>query len=120
MQGQPSFPCPYCEVHKDNLDCEGPPSTLRSLFKNYEDYRDFCFNNNSITKKQKKEACKNFKNVENRPLLAKDKECADIDKLVLFLMPPDELHHLIGPFDKLFSSLQKHYSHVHWKMNKPH
>ena len=109
MQGQPMYPCPYCEVHKDNLDTAGPPRTLRSLFKNFEDYRDFCTNNNLTTKKQKKAVCKNFNSVENKPLLIRDKNSPDIDKLVLFIMPPDELHHLIGPFDKLYSSLLKHY-----------
>ena len=34
MQGQPMYPCPYCEVHKDNLDSEGPLRTIKgSMFE---------------------------------------------------------------------------------------
>ena len=70
MQGQPMYPCPYCEVDKDNLDSVGELRTIRSLFQNYEDYRGFCVNNNLVTKKQKKAVCKNFKSFENKPLFS--------------------------------------------------
>ena len=77
-----------------------PKRYIKVLFEHHENYVEYC--RPLVSKEQKKKACKNFCSIENRTLLAKDKESVDEDTLVLSLMPPDELHHLTGPFDKLY------------------
>ena len=104
------YRCPYCDINKDCLDSAGPLKNPRSLFNNFEDFTEFCKNNNLKSKKQKKAVCKNFNCVKNKPLLVKDKNSPDINKPVIFIMPPDVLHHFIDPFDKLHKSLLIHCS----------
>ena len=110
MHGWPSYPCPYCETHKDHLDIEGKERTIKSLFEHNENYVVGC--RHLKTKNQRKYACKEYKSVENRPLLTRDMDSEDADKPVLSVMPMDELHHLTGPFGKLFKSLKKHYDKI--------
>ena len=106
MAGWPKFPCPYCEAPQEKLDTLGQMRTIESLFQHYEDYEQHCRHLNTV--KQKKDACKEHVSVETKPLLAKTKDSKDAKEWVLFKMPPDELHHLTGPFGKLYKSCKKY------------
>ena len=76
MPGWPSYPCPYCEAHKDHLDEVGKLRTIWSLFEHHENYEEECGGLKS--EKAKSNACKNHRSVQFRTLLAQDKHSVDI------------------------------------------
>ena len=100
MGGWPTWPCPYCFAHKNSLEVMGDLRTIWSLFEDFERYEQACIGLTS--EKAKRDECKNHNSVQFKPLLAKNKESVLPTDLVLFKMPPDELHHLTGPFGKLY------------------
>ena len=78
----------------------GELRTIWSLFEDFERYEEACIYLTS--EKAKKDECKNHNSLQFKPLLAKNKQSVLPTDLVLFKMPPDELHHLTGPFGKLY------------------
>ena len=100
MEGWPHWPCPYCLAHKDSLQVMGDLRTIWSLFDDFESYEEACIGLTS--EKARKDECRNHNSVQFKPLLAKNKQSVAPTDLVLFEMPPDELHHLTGPFGKLY------------------
>ena len=76
-----SFPCAFCQAHKNQLDHEGKPRTIRSLDENFEK-----FNSGAFTSKE------TF-SVINPQLLSNDPK--DLDKPVSDFFFPSELHLLL-------------------------
>lgn len=98
-------PCPYCEASKDNLHSCGVLRTLENCLFNYNDWKS-----NGCVKKN----IKNFKNCQHPPLLQVEND----NELILYLMPPPELHLLLGCVNKLYSSMQILYSDIAEKWRK--
>lgn len=86
-----THPCILCDVTKNNLHSCG---TLRTSAKCLSNYNNWC-NNGSIKIK-----AKNFQNCIHPPLFY-----AGIDQLILDVMPPPELHLLLGCVNKLYSHM---------------
>ena len=102
-------PCCYCKVEREELGdkCE-PLRTIRSLFQDHEDYKNYC---TGKSKTAIKEAGKKFHSVINEPILVKGDE-EDLDEYVFSRMPMDELHLMTGCTDKLYISAKKFFSYI--------
>ena len=94
MSHSSCHPCAWCDTDKDNLHKVGKQRTISGLMNMFWDFFD--------SRKQKKDA-KNFGNVVHLPII-----CDDIENHapVISLIPPPELHLLIGPVNKLYYSLE--------------
>ena len=88
-----SHPCCYCDVSKDHLDTCGNLRTFGSLKQNHLDF---------VQSSSKK--AKHFCNVVNVSLID-----GPDDSHVLDVVPPCELHILLGVTNKLYSELEKVY-----------
>ena len=89
-----THPCCYCDIDKDNLDKKGTQRTFASLVDLFYDYRDA---------NAKKEDAAKYGNVIHVPLI----EAIDGNTPVIEIIPPPELHLLLGPTNKMYSSLEK-------------
>lgn len=87
------YPCIWCDISKDNLKFFGSMRTTEGCLLNYENW---C-KNGSVKKNMK-----NFKNCIHPPMFHSGK-----DQLILDVMPPPELHLLMGGVDKLHTHLEK-------------
>ena len=94
MSHSSCHPCAWCDFDKDNLHKVGKQRTIASLMKLFWDFFD--------SQKDKKDA-KNFGNVIHPPIICDDIEN---DTPVISLIPPPELHLLMGPVNKLYNSLE--------------
>ena len=89
-----SHPCTWCDSSKSSLRFKGNLRTLGSLndaFWRWYDETD-----------QDKSKAKHFGNVIHCPILR-----GESSERVIDLLPPPELHLLIGPFNKMFKELEK-------------
>lgn len=94
------YPCTWCFAHKDHLDVG---STLRTI-ENIEEY----YNNWKAAGEIVKIA-KNFKNCINIPILKNSK---NTQSLILDLIPPPELHLLLGVVNTIFNDMMKKFENV--------
>ena len=90
------YPCTWCISNKTHLECVGEPRTLEQCFDNYEKFS---------TENDKKKA-KLFKNCVNMPIINCDKQA------VLDIIPPPELHLLIGSVNHLYDHMLKKFPEI--------
>ena len=93
MSHSSCHPCAWCDADKENLHKVGNQRTISSLMKLFWDFFE--------SKKDKKDA-KHFGNVIHPPIICDN---IDDDTSVICLIPPPELHLLIGPVNKLYTAL---------------
>ena len=87
------YPCIWCDISKDDLNCCGILRTTQGCAQNY---RNWC-KDGSVKKKMKY-----FKSCINLPMFYSEN-----DQLILDVMPPPELHLLLGCVNKLYEHLEK-------------
>lgn len=90
MPHSSSYPCAWCNSHKNELHLCGVYRTIRDLLKNYEDWK----NAGAVKKDAKK-----FKSCINPPVFSNTPK----DTLVLDLVPPPELHLMLGVVNTIMS-----------------
>ena len=95
MNHSSCHPCAWCDADKDNLHQVGNQRTISSLMKLFWDFFE--------SKKDKKDA-KHFGNVIHPPIICDN---IDDDTPVICLIPPPELHLLLGPVNKLYTELEE-------------
>lgn len=95
MSHSSSHPCAWCDVSKENLKGKGKFRTISSLMNLFWDFFD--------SKGNKKNA-KNYGNVIHPPILSDNIED---ETPVISVLPPPELHLLIGPVNKIYSEMEK-------------
>lgn len=95
MNHSSCHPCAWCDTDKDNLHKVGNQRTIASLMNMFWDFFE--------SKKDKKDA-KTFGNVIHPPII-----CDDIEDEtpVICLIPPPELHLLMGPVNKLYNEMEE-------------
>jgi hypothetical protein len=94
-----AHPCTWCDIEKARLSEKGELRTLENLTEKFWAWKDAC----SDEKKAKK-----YGNVIHLPLIKGDPHSRVTD-----LLPPPELHLLLGPINTLFKALEKEWSHAH-------
>ena len=88
-----TFACFWCEATSNQLDERGDLRTLiDKIMKNFMDWKDHGINNNNA---------KNFKRCTNDPILNTN---SDEDEWILELIPPPELHLVLGVVNTFFFS----------------
>ena len=93
MSHSSCHPCCWCEITKEALHKKGKQRTIESLMNLFFDFFD---------SKSDKDA-KKFGNVIHPPMISDDIS----DKTpVIAVIPPPELHLLIGPVNKMYSELE--------------
>ena len=94
MNHSSNHPCAWCDIKKDMLHKKGNQRTIGGLMDLFFDFFD--------SQKEKKEA-KNFGNVIHPPMIV----CDDVSKTtpVICVIPPPELHLLMGPVNKMYSEI---------------
>ena len=90
MSHSSCHPCSWCEVSKEDLHQKGKQRTISSLMNLFWDFFD--------SRSDKKEA-KNFGNVIHPPILS-DNDSNHTP--VISLLPPPELHLLMGPVNTMY------------------
>lgn len=88
-----SHPCCWCDIDSGNLQSKGKQRTLESFRTQFQLFR-------SHSRGSKLQA-KKYVNVVNEPLIQAD----DDSKAVLELIPPMELHLMLGVVNRLFKAL---------------
>ena len=96
MSHSSCHPCSWCDIHKSNLHLKGIPRTLKSLSDQFWSWKS----SGGDCKESK-----NFGNVVHLPVLHGDPSDAVID-----LLPPPELHLLLGAVNALFRALEKQWA----------
>ena len=95
MNRSSCHPCCWCDAKRDALHRKGEQRTIGSLLSLFFDFFE--------SKKDKKEA-KHFGNVIHPPMLSDD---VYSNTPVISIIPPRELHLLIGPVNKLFDEMEE-------------
>jgi hypothetical protein len=90
-----SHPCCWCDITSDNLQSKGKPRTIESIRTQFQLYTAHSRGNKLQAKK--------FLNVIHEPLI----QAEETSKTVLELIPPMELHLLLGMVNHLYKGLQK-------------
>lgn len=93
-----SYPCTWCLAHKDQLFITGKLRTIGECIDNYKSWEK----NGS-----KKQECKNFKSCSNIPLISSQRE-----KKIIELIPPPELHLLIGVVNTIYDKMLKNFDDI--------
>jgi len=93
MSHSSTHPCSWCRAHRDNLKSNGDPRTLGNIT---EQFWKFYQQNSSRT------AAKRYDNVIHAPLLK-----GDADQRVVEVLPPPELHLLLGIVNKIYNEMFK-------------
>ena len=88
-----THPCCWCNIDKNNLDKKGKLRTFSSLIDLFYDFKDANVSKDDAAK---------YGNVIHLPVI----EALDKDRLVFEIVPPPELHLLLGPTNKMYSSLE--------------
>lgn len=91
MSHSSSFPCTWCDIDKKNLCKRGNLRTIENISKNYEDWK-----NAGANKKQ----ARNYKCSINLPIFS-----SLSDGLILDIIPPPELHLMLGVVNCIFNRL---------------
>lgn len=91
-----THPCCWCNITKGNLENKGTPRTIANLMDLFWAYFDA---------RAKKQDAKDYGNVIHPNVFV----TGDIDEntLIILLVPPPELHLLIGPVNVLYDELSK-------------
>ena len=94
MNHSSCHPCAWCDVKKEFMHRKGKQRTIASLMKLFFDFFD--------SRKDKKDA-KYYGNVIHPPMI-----CDDVsdNTPVICVIPPPELHLLIGPVNKMSTELE--------------
>ena len=95
MNHSSCHPCAWCDITKENLHKKGVARTISSLMNLFWDFFD--------SKKENKDA-KMFGNIIHPPMLSDD---ISNNTPVLTLLPPPELHLMIGPVNKMYTEMEK-------------
>lgn len=90
MSHSSTFPCCWCYADKNNLHATGVHRTVGNIFLNYMEWVDAGSNKDA----------KSFKNCINPPIIQSNE-----DRLILDLIPPPELHLLLGVVNTIFSHM---------------
>ena len=89
-------PCCWCDTDKYHLHLKGNQRTLGSLNKMYREFRDAHVSSDKA---------KQFGNVVHPPLIQGDDATP-----VIHVIPPPELHLMLGPVNHLYDELSKSWS----------
>lgn len=92
MSHSSNHPCSWCDVSKAKLHTKGEPRTLESLTSAFWNW--YQVGNGDIKQ------AKNFGNVVHLPILKGNPNDRVID-----VLPPPELHLLLGPFNTIFKAI---------------
>lgn len=95
MSHSSCHPCPWCNITKENLHKKGVARTISSLMSLFWEFFD--------SRKETKDA-KTFGNVIHPPILSDDDAN---DTPVLNILPPPELHLMIGVVNKMYAEMEK-------------
>ena len=99
MSHSSQHPCTWCDIVKDELHKQGNSRTLKSLTDAFWDWY--------TSDGERTSAAKQYGNVVHIPLLQ-----GDLDDLIINLLPPPELHLLIGPFNTIFKSMESNFPEI--------
>ena len=91
-----THPCCWCDVCKDNLSSKGVTRTIQNMMGLFWDY----FEANAARKD-----AKNYGNVIHTNMFAGGN--IDEETPIFLLVPPPELHLLMGPVNKMYDELSK-------------
>ena len=94
MSHSSCHPCALCDTTKDALNKRGSQRTIANIMKLFWDFFE--------SRSEKKDA-KHFGNVIHLSIVCHDQ---DDDTPVICLLPPQELHLLIGPVNKMYNALE--------------
>lgn len=103
MSHSSCHPCPWCDIKKEVIHKKGTQRTILSLMNLFWDF---------FESRDRKSDAKKYGNVIHPPII-----CDDIDNEtpVILLIPPPELHLLIGPVNKIYSALESKWSgSINW------
>ena len=87
-------PCAWCDITKDGCHIKGNQRTISSLMNLLWDF---------FESRNKKSEAKKFRNIIHPPIIFDN---IDDTTPVISLIPPPELHLLIGPVNKLYAALE--------------
>lgn len=93
-----SYPCTWCIASKENLDSAGELRTIGSCFTNCKAWQ---------ASGGKKKNCKHFFNCSHTPIISSER-----DQLIIDLIPPPELHLMIGDANHLFENMHKNFESI--------
>ena len=94
MSHSSTHPCCWCDIDKHNLHKVGKQRTFASLCDKFWSY---------FSARTTKENAKDFGNVIHLPVM----DNVDPDTPVLKIIPPPELHLMLGPVNHLYDELNK-------------
>ena len=94
MSHSSCHPCAWCDVAKENLCKKGKQRTISNLMDLFWNWFE--------SRRDKKDA-KNYGNVIHPPILSDDDSN---NTPVISILPPPELHLLMGPVNKLYNELE--------------
>lgn len=97
MSHTSSHPCTWCLSKRISLDTIGEMRTIARCNENFKEFNDA----NKIKKNPKK-----FHNSVNMPIVQSDKE------LILHILPPPELHLLIGSTNHMYNHMLAEFSSI--------
>lgn len=95
MSHASSFPCSWCEAPSNQLSVPGNARTIQLIKERHQDW----LNSGAI-----KKDCKRYKNCVKNPII--EKESRD-DIEVLAILPPPELHLMMGVVGSIYVALEK-------------
>ena len=94
MSHSSMHPCCWCDIDKHNLDKKGKQRTFDSLSQKYWNYR---------LANTTKDKAKDFGNAIHPSII----DCNDYKVPIIQLVPPPELHLLLGPTNHMYDELNK-------------
>ena len=97
MNHSSRHPCAWCDITNNRLEHRGTSRTIGSLLELFFRFFDA---------KANEENAKEYRNVIHPPMLASGNNL-DHSSLVILLIPPPELHLMLGPVNTLYDELDK-------------
>lgn len=98
MSHSSTYPCTWCDANKNNLNERGDFRTIGSILQNYDNWQK------SGAQKSK---AKNFKCCVNTPVIS-----SNTDQSILEIIPPPELHLMIGVVNTLYTHMLREFENV--------
>lgn len=92
MSHSSSYPCTWCDSHSDQLHLCGNSRTIGSCIKNCQEW---------VSKGKNKKQAKDHKNCINLPVFSMLDPCKEIIEII----PPPELHLLLGGVNTIFNKM---------------
>ena len=93
-----TFPCCWCTARKDSLHVSGQARSFQSIHDSFWSYHGKC---------QDKKMAKHYENVIHPSII----KCSDLGIDVIQVIPPPELHLLLGVVNTLFKYMSKIWPH---------